>query len=519
MENVPADCNALIPMLHSIDQEHYLPTNLQFPVNSHQNVVYAQYPVPYQTPTWPLQPTFMDMSQMPQMPQCPIRFTDMQVTMGKEASDVTAVQSKEMYNINCTTDQSRRTIKTSYIRTNMTSSANVNHLGVFPKQILQPPSVESSVAEQSISNRFKNIPHQLNLPLSCSMTNAKIEQPMKETKVEDSGASLECKATLYQIKDVVATNQENIGNCENTSFTPIRNSEQVEGEKSASDNKSTVDTKPSGDARLTSEVQSENTFQEVKFIRMTTEVVDTNVNNLNTSCDKDEVTDSTKEPEISLPSCIQKLNKPPVRVLNESLRCHTCDVYVNSENQMKQHVKSLRHKSVAQGIPIPPKPIKDEKVKVKSDQYRCTVCKVCLNSYIQMTQHLSSLRHKNMLEGKPQKPRWCPYERNPPSALTSMSVPFPKSYLSPYFIRSNTIGGQQVSSMATSLLDMQGSAESLLLPQHYMNALTGSSYMKDTPIVLSENRYVEAREVAYIACQPSFPSLPLQPLPQILDFS
>ncbi|XP_078481832.1 uncharacterized protein LOC100180364 isoform X2 [Ciona intestinalis] len=515
MENVPADCSALIPMLQSIDQEHYLTSNLQFPVNSHQSVVYAQYPIPYQTPTWPLQPTLMDMSQMAQMPQCPIRFNDMHVTMRKEASDVTAVQSKEMYKIHCTTDQSRRTVKTSYIRTNMTSSANVNHLGVFPKQILQPPSVESSVAEQSISNRFKNIPHPSNLPLSCSMTNAKIEQPMKETEVDDSGDLSECNATLYQVKNIETTEQENIGNCENRSFTPLKNSEHVEN--SASD-KSTVDADPSGDVRLSSEVQSENTSQEVNFIHMTTELVDTNVNNINTSCDKDEVTDA-KEPEISLPSCIQKLNKPPARVLNESLRCHTCDVYVNSENQMKQHVKSLRHKSVAQGIPIPPKPVKDEKVKVKSDQYRCTVCKVCLNSYIQMTQHLSSLRHKNMLEGKPQKPRWCPYERNPPSALTSMSIPFPKSYLSPYYIRSNTIGGQQVSNMATSLFDMQGSAESLLLPQHYMNALTGSSYMKDTPIVLSENRYVEAREVAYIACQPSFPSLPLQPLPQILDFS
>lgn len=43
-----------------------------------------------------------------------------------------------------------------------------------------------------------------------------------------------------------------------------------------------------------------------------------------------------------------------------------CDVYVNSDNQMKQHLSSLRHKNTVEGIPIPPKPGRDEKVKPKS---------------------------------------------------------------------------------------------------------------------------------------------------------
>lgn len=53
-------------------------------------------------------------------------------------------------------------------------------------------------------------------------------------------------------------------------------------------------------------------------------------------------------------------------VLKESLHCTTCDVYVNSENQMKQHINSLRHKNTLQGIPTPPKPGREEKPKVKS---------------------------------------------------------------------------------------------------------------------------------------------------------
>ena len=46
-----------------------------------------------------------------------------------------------------------------------------------------------------------------------------------------------------------------------------------------------------------------------------------------------------------------------------------CDVYVNSDNQMKQHLSSLRHKNTVEGIPIPPKPGRDEKVKPKSVSY------------------------------------------------------------------------------------------------------------------------------------------------------
>merc|ERR1712136_400841 len=75
-----------------------------------------------------------------------------------------------------------------------------------------------------------------------------------------------------------------------------------------------------------------------------------------------------------------KLEKLPPRVKKESLHCSMCDVYVNSDNQMKQHLSSLRHKNTVEGIPIPPKPGRDEKVKPKSEQYRCNICKVTQNS-------------------------------------------------------------------------------------------------------------------------------------------
>ena len=44
-------------------------------------------------------------------------------------------------------------------------------------------------------------------------------------------------------------------------------------------------------------------------------------------------------------------------------------------------------------------------------QYKCELCNVTLNSEVQLLQHLRSQRHKATLEGKPPKPRWVPYER------------------------------------------------------------------------------------------------------------
>lgn len=94
------------------------------------------------------------------------------------------------------------------------------------------------------------------------------------------------------------------------------------------------------------------------------------------------------------------------------MHCKECDVWVNSETQMKQHLGSLRHKNTIAGIPVPPRPDKVEPVKPRSNhQYKCELCNVTLNSEVQLLQHLRSQRHKATLEGKPPKPRWVPYER------------------------------------------------------------------------------------------------------------
>jgi len=135
-----------------------------------------------------------------------------------------------------------------------------------------------------------------------------------------------------------------------------------------------------------------------------------------------EETEEEKQARLEMEAEVKKMleNLPPyvkrvvrtVKPLDENMHCKDCDVWVNSDTQMKQHLGSLRHKNTIAGIPVPPRPDKIEPQKPRSNhQYKCELCNVTLNSEVQLLQHLRSQRHKATLEGKPPKPRWVPYER------------------------------------------------------------------------------------------------------------
>ncbi|CAK8686206.1 unnamed protein product [Clavelina lepadiformis] len=195
-----------------------------------------------------------------------------------------------------------------------------------------------------------------------------------------------------------------------------------------------------------------------------------------------------------LPSYITRIEKPPPRVLKESLHCTTCDVYVNSDNQMKQHRNSLRHKNTLQGIPTPPKSGRDDKPKTKSEQYRCNVCKVTLNSDIQLSQHLASQRHKNMMEGKPPKPRWSPYDRNQQAILHStapLRLPF-KSLPSPALLPTQP-------SVTNSIADLNVMARAghyVPLPNTNQNAALKQ------PLFIQNGGVFPGRDIVYVSGAP-----------------
>lgn len=146
------------------------------------------------------------------------------------------------------------------------------------------------------------------------------------------------------------------------------------------------------------------------------------ISNFDDKIELREETEEEKQARLEMEAEVKKMldNLPPyvkrvvraVKPLDENMHCKDCDVWVNSDTQMKQHLGSLRHKNTIAGIPVPPRPDKVEPIKPRSNhQYKCELCNVTLNSEVQLLQHLRSQRHKATLEGKPPKPRWVPYER------------------------------------------------------------------------------------------------------------
>uniref|UniRef100_A0A3Q0SLY4 Zinc finger protein 385B n=1 Tax=Amphilophus citrinellus TaxID=61819 RepID=A0A3Q0SLY4_AMPCI len=74
---------------------------------------------------------------------------------------------------------------------------------------------------------------------------------------------------------------------------------------------------------------------------------------------------------------------------------------------------------------------------LQNKTFHCQICDVHVNSEIQLKQHISSRRHKDRVAGKPSKPKYSPYskqQRTKPSLSPSfLSTPFapPSSSLTP----------------------------------------------------------------------------------------
>ncbi|XP_034448477.1 zinc finger protein 385C isoform X2 [Hippoglossus hippoglossus] len=55
-------------------------------------------------------------------------------------------------------------------------------------------------------------------------------------------------------------------------------------------------------------------------------------------------------------------------------------------------------------------------VGVPSKNYQCEVCEIFVNSETQLSQHMNSRRHKDRLAGKPPKPKFTPHTKTQPSS-------------------------------------------------------------------------------------------------------
>ncbi|XP_057202644.1 zinc finger protein 385D isoform X5 [Triplophysa rosa] len=61
-------------------------------------------------------------------------------------------------------------------------------------------------------------------------------------------------------------------------------------------------------------------------------------------------------------------------------------------------------------------------VGVASKSFYCEVCEIHVNSETQLSQHMNSRRHKDRLAGKPPKPKFNPHAKSQPSSAASQSI-------------------------------------------------------------------------------------------------
>ncbi|XP_072541510.1 zinc finger protein 385B [Salminus brasiliensis] len=122
-------------------------------------------------------------------------------------------------------------------------------------------------------------------------------------------------------------------------------------------------------------------------------------------------------PEPSLESEEEKAKK--------LLYCSLCKVAVNSLSQLEAHNTGSKHKTMLEARngagPIKAYPRPGSKLKMQANvlkgsglqnkTFHCEICDVHVNSEIQLKQHISSRRHKDRVAGKPLKPKYSPYNK------------------------------------------------------------------------------------------------------------
>ncbi|XP_053326994.1 zinc finger protein 385B isoform X2 [Spea bombifrons] len=127
------------------------------------------------------------------------------------------------------------------------------------------------------------------------------------------------------------------------------------------------------------------------------------------------------------------------------LYCSLCKVAVNSLSQLEAHNTGSKHKTMLEARngagPIKSYPRSGSRLKLQNGSkgsglqnktFHCEICDVHVNSEIQLKQHISSRRHKDRVAGKPTKPKYSPYNKlqRSPSILAA-KLAFQKDMIKP----------------------------------------------------------------------------------------
>ncbi|KAK1806370.1 hypothetical protein P4O66_004888, partial [Electrophorus voltai] len=130
------------------------------------------------------------------------------------------------------------------------------------------------------------------------------------------------------------------------------------------------------------------------------------------------------------------------------LYCSLCKVAVNSPSQLEAHNSGTKHKTMLEArngngsIKSFPRPGVKSKLTtstaaatgLQNKTFHCETCDVHVNSETQLKQHISSRRHKDRAAGKPAKPKYSPYaktQRGQTKQQTQLKVPLSKDLCQP----------------------------------------------------------------------------------------
>ncbi|XP_027013416.2 zinc finger protein 385D isoform X1 [Tachysurus fulvidraco] len=109
------------------------------------------------------------------------------------------------------------------------------------------------------------------------------------------------------------------------------------------------------------------------------------------------------------------------------LYCSLCKVAVNSASQLEAHNSGTKHKTMLEARngngsikSFPRAGVKNKlpspsvaSTGLQNKTFHCETCDVHVNSETQLKQHISSRRHKDRAAGKPSKPKYSPYTKSP----------------------------------------------------------------------------------------------------------
>ncbi|KAL7382267.1 hypothetical protein ABVT39_019736 [Epinephelus coioides] len=105
------------------------------------------------------------------------------------------------------------------------------------------------------------------------------------------------------------------------------------------------------------------------------------------------------------------------------LYCSLCKVAVNSASQLQAHNSGTKHKTMLEarsgdgaiksfprtGVKAKLVTPSESSTGLQNKTFHCEICDVHVNSETQLKQHISSRRHKDRAAGKPAKPKFSPY--------------------------------------------------------------------------------------------------------------